>query len=123
MIFCDEIGTKKATPTGLSGRRSVLKGWIIPERVGWVIILARLYFVGKVMFWSGRTRHVASLQAGCDGRLCLYFLVAGNKYLHDNPADEVGDTTDAEYDEVACGFACEAHERHLSLGCVVKEDT
>lgn len=26
LIFCDEIGTKKATPTGLSGRRSVLRG-------------------------------------------------------------------------------------------------
>ena len=51
------------------------------------------------------------------------FLVAGNEEFHDGPAYEVGNATDAKYDEVACGFAFVAHKRHVGLGCIIEEHT
>ena len=50
-------------------------------------------------------------------------LVARYEEDHDQPADEVGDTADAEYDEVACGLTCKAHEREVDLSGIVEEDT
>lgn len=58
-----------------------------------------------------------------DGRLSDFdFLVSGHKNLHDYPCQEIGDSADAEYDEVSGGLACERHEREIGLCGVVEEN-
>ena len=53
--------------------------------------------------------------------LSLYCLVFWHERFEHEPAEQIGNCTVAEDDEIACGFALETEEVHLCLVGIVEE--
>src|SRR5574344_674852 len=64
-----------------------------------------------------------SLEAIARAKLQNDFTVTGNECFHDGPSDKIGCRTNTENNKVPCRFPCKSQKGHLSIGCVIKQNS